>query len=590
MCSSKTFRLRIFVRFLLGLVVFMFDEVHCRTSDILKVELQDGGILVGRHLTSHNGRHVRAFMGIPYAEPPVGELRFKPPVPKAPWTGEKLVVRDSPICIQRDPFRRDQLIEGSEDCLYLNVYIPEKPRKSGPLPVMIFFHGGGWECGSGISAFYGPDFLMDHDVVYVSGNFRLGPLGFLSTETTDCPGNNGLKDQLLILKWVQNNIAAFGGNPNLVTIFGESAGGASVTYHMMSEKSKGLFHKGISQSGTYFNPWAQPAHKGVAASRAKRLAKMLDCDKPNWSETLNCLRKKSASDITATVYEFFEWDYDPMIPFPPVVEPDSPDAFLTALPRTEKLPHGFKLPWMAGATSEEGALKTAGLLNIPGLLDEFKQKFYEVLPIILNYDHHSKDVQRQITDRIDKFYFNGLHDYEKKNHQNLTNLITDGWFTAGLDEYLRLRVDALSKDKTSVGPTYVYLFDHKGAASFTEIFEGGKEDYYGVCHAEELQYLFPIGKELFVTSSPTNEDLQIREALQTMWVNFAWHSDPTPASSDLPKWNPTKTYPVDFVRIGNQDHENWQLLSFEKGLLQERVDFWNDLKPHIPANLFKDEL
>jgi len=110
---------------------------------------------------------------------------------------------------------------------------------------MVWFHGGGWQCGSGISSFYGPDYLMDFDIILVSANFRLGPLGFLSTETLDCPGNFGLKDQVEVLKWVKHNIEAFGGDPNNVTLFGESAGGASLTYHMVSEKSKGI-------SNTYF--------------------------------------------------------------------------------------------------------------------------------------------------------------------------------------------------------------------------------------------------------------------------------------------------------------------------------------------------
>lgn len=106
---------------------------------------------------------------------------------------------------------------------------------------MVFFHGGGFMCGAGTSAFYGPDHLLDHDIVYVGVNYRLGPLGFLSTGQKDCPGNNGLKDQRRALQWVQENIASFGGDPEQVTIFGESAGGASVTYHMMSPLSKGIY-------------------------------------------------------------------------------------------------------------------------------------------------------------------------------------------------------------------------------------------------------------------------------------------------------------------------------------------------------------
>lgn len=152
-----------------------------------------------------------------------------------------LVTHDAQICTQRNPFFGATEVVGSEDCLYINVYTPEKSSRkiSKPLPVLIFFHGGGWESGSGTSDLYGPDFLMDHEVIYVNGNYRLGPIGFLSTETLDCPGNFGLKDQLEILKWVQENIAAFGGDPKSVMLFGESAGGASITYHMMARQSKG---------------------------------------------------------------------------------------------------------------------------------------------------------------------------------------------------------------------------------------------------------------------------------------------------------------------------------------------------------------
>lgn len=195
-------------------------------------------------------------------------------------------------------------IEGSEDCLYLNVYTPHRPKTDGLLPVMIFFHGGGWECGSGISAFYGPDFFMDHDVILIGANFRLGPLGFMSTGKDDCPGNFGLKDQVMTLKWIQENIRAFGGDPNSVTVFGESAGGASATYHMMSPLSKGLFHRAISQSGTNLDPWAQPAHRGVAETRAKRLGEMMGCIEDG-DAMIECLRKVPAANITAAFYDFF---------------------------------------------------------------------------------------------------------------------------------------------------------------------------------------------------------------------------------------------------------------------------------------------
>lgn len=175
---------------------------------------------------------------------------------------------------------------------------------------MTFFHGGGWQCGSGTHEFYGPEYLLEHDVVLVVGNFRVGPLGFLSTGQEDCPGNNGLKDQVLILQWIQENVQHFGGDPNSVTVFGESAGGASGTYLMMSPLAKGLFHRVISQSGVNLDSWAAPAHKGVAAARAIRLAEIVGCKveksgKQRWSQLVKCLRSKSASAITEAFYDFF---------------------------------------------------------------------------------------------------------------------------------------------------------------------------------------------------------------------------------------------------------------------------------------------
>uniref|UniRef100_A0A1B0D937 Carboxylesterase type B domain-containing protein n=1 Tax=Phlebotomus papatasi TaxID=29031 RepID=A0A1B0D937_PHLPP len=207
-----------------------------------------------------------------------------------------------------------------------------------------------------------------------------------------------------------------------------------------------------------------------------------------------------------------------MIPFVPVVEPDHPEAFITKHPREEFDPHGLSLPWLSGVTMDEGALKTASLINLPELTDSLNENWDRALPISLNYDHHSMDRQKEITAAISEFYFANRKIIPETN-QNLTNLYSDAWFVAGFDEYLRIRLTK-SKGKR-VGPTFVYLFAHKGSASFTEIFKGGRENYYGVCHAEELQYLFPIGKELFISAIPTENDIKMRKLMTSLWVNFA---------------------------------------------------------------------
>lgn len=133
---------------------------------------------------------------------------------------------------------------------------PQTPKTKGPLPVMFYIHGGGFSLGNGGQVLFGPEFLLEEDVILVAGNYRLGALGFLTTFTDDFPGNNGLKDQALMLQWVRENIAQFGGDPNRVTIFGESAGAGSAGYHMLSPKTKALFHGAILQSGTPFEHWS----------------------------------------------------------------------------------------------------------------------------------------------------------------------------------------------------------------------------------------------------------------------------------------------------------------------------------------------
>lgn len=568
-----------------------------RTSERLKVTLPHGGSLVGRYLTSFSGRGILAFLGVPYAKPPVGELRFKAPLPFEAWNGDRLAILDAPLCTQRDPYRRDDAISGVEDCLQLNVYVPERIASEGPLPVMVFFHGGGWQCGSGTRGFYGPDFLLEHDVIYIGANFRLGPLGFLSTEQEDCPGNNGLKDQNLVLQWIQKNIASFGGDPGSVTVFGESAGGASGTYHMMSPLSEGLFHRVISQSGVNLDSWAQPTHKGVAKNRSIQLGEMLNCDQGRdgrFREMLDCLRKVSAEDVTKAFYGFFEWDTDPMIPFPPVVEPDLPGAFITKHPRDEYEPHALALPWMTGLTLDEGALKSASLINVPELRASLNEHWNRALPLSLNYDHHEDPYkQQEITEAINKFYFNDRK-LVKETEQNLTNLYSDAWFLAGMDEYLRIRLTKSNTVAGNVGPTYVYLFAQRTAASFTEIFEGGKEKYYGVCHAEELQFLFPIAKDLFVTAIPSPEELQVRKVITELWVNFARTGNPTPSYEDgglLPEWPTTDGFPLTYLRIGSPTIDGEPLFAVESGFFEERSAFWRRLRAHHPSeSSVKDEL
>ncbi|MBX9600534.1 MAG: carboxylesterase family protein [Bryobacteraceae bacterium] len=210
-----------------------------------------GGLVSGAMAPGGSG--VVVFKGIPYAAAPAGPLRFALPRPAQPWSGTRDASRFGPVCPQPPgPLRGAG--EVSEDCLNLNVWTPA-PNRGAKLPVMFWIHGGGFFGGTGST--YDGEALARKGVVVVTINYRLGPLGFLSHPelTAESPrrtsGNQGLHDQILALAWVRDNIAAFGGNPRNVTIFGESAGAASVCWLMTSPLAKGLFHKAISQSAAF---------------------------------------------------------------------------------------------------------------------------------------------------------------------------------------------------------------------------------------------------------------------------------------------------------------------------------------------------
>ena len=201
---------------------------------------------------------VVSFKGIPFAAPPVGELRWKPPQRPKNWTTPKECFEFSAACPQvpNKLYRgTPKNISMSEDCLYLNVWTP-KNAKSGKLPVMVWVHGGGNNSGSGHQPTYDGTNLARQGVVLVTINYRLGPFGFfshplLSSESeSGVSGNYGLMDQIHALRWVQENIIAFGGDPENVTIFGESAGGLNCTAMMISPQARGLFHRVVSQSAT----------------------------------------------------------------------------------------------------------------------------------------------------------------------------------------------------------------------------------------------------------------------------------------------------------------------------------------------------
>lgn len=261
----------------------------------------------------HQHHHVTAFLGIPYAIPP---KRYEPAKPMKPWQGTVNATFYGPACYQgyddawpgfRGSEQWNPNVDISEDCLFLNVWTPS-PRVSNNMAVMVWIFGGGFYSGCASLQLYDGAYLAaTQGVVVVSMNYRVGSFGFLALGGPDSPGNMGLLDQALALQWVQDSVHLFGGDPNTVTLFGESAGAVSIGLHILSPISKPLFTRVIFQSGSPLTPWAITTPE-EAGRRGMVLAQQLDCvENDNGlnntvTEILACLRTRDPVDILIHEY------------------------------------------------------------------------------------------------------------------------------------------------------------------------------------------------------------------------------------------------------------------------------------------------
>ncbi|XP_072492058.1 cocaine esterase-like isoform X2 [Notamacropus eugenii] len=285
----------------LGVLSILIQAPGHHADDLIRTT--ESGRIQGTQISIKEiDKGVNIFLGIPFAKPPVGALRFSPPQPPDSWSNVRDATSHPPACLQditllekMAKFTKMKILTtaNSEDCLYLNVYVPVHVKERAKLPVMVWIHGGGLTFGSA-SIYDGSILSASQNVVVVTIQYRLGVLGFFSTGDEYAPGNWGYLDQVAALKWVHKNIAHFGGDPDLVTIFGESAGGRSVSSHVLSPMSKGLFHRAIMESGVAI-------YAGFISSSSEKvvniIANLSACDRHNSSSMVQCLRNKSEDEI-----------------------------------------------------------------------------------------------------------------------------------------------------------------------------------------------------------------------------------------------------------------------------------------------------
>ncbi|XKL63134.1 hypothetical protein PGB90_005498 [Kerria lacca] len=469
------------------------------------------------------GKEYYSFLGIRYAKPPIGDLRFQPPVPIEKWNGILDAKNEGSPCIQYTNENID--IIGSEDCLFLNIHTPEAillllPSKIKiPKPVMVFIHGGAFVNGSGGSKTLGPDYLIIHDVVYVTLNYRLHSLGFLNLGISECSGNCGLKDQLLALKWIKENINQFGGDRNNITIFGESAGAISVHLHMLSPLSKGIFSKTIAQSGTALVSFSLNENP---TETAFKLGRELDFVGNDPKEFVEFLKNQSAENLlkaaekTQRLYcKELIGTASPLI-FAPSIEVIKNDAFLPDHPKN-LLKTAEPLPFLVGLNDKEGRL----IYSVQSLQEDFSIVIKQNIPC-----HYSKI--KELSDKVQKFYF-GDKPICSETDDEISNLYTDLYF---LNLY-----ESFQYITKSNFPVYIYEFSFYGKFNvFSQRFM--KNATTGASHADELPYLFYSNKFCKNISEIKEPEKTVINNICSMWTNFAKTGNPTDGMKDV-EWKPS---------------------------------------------------
>ncbi|KAH8285026.1 hypothetical protein KR054_004014 [Drosophila jambulina] len=529
------------------------------TLDKLTVCPPSVGCVKGANLKGYQSERFEAYMGIPYALPPIGDLRFSNPKVMPKLLGLYNATAPKMDCIQKNYLLPTPVIYGEEDCLYLNVYRPEV-RKT-VLPVMVYIHGGGFFGGSAGPGVTGPEYFMDTgEVILVTMAYRLGPFGkyihssyfertliylytfietgFLSTQDTAMPGNFGLKDQNLALRWVQRNIRFFGGDPQQVTIFGQSAGGVAAHMHLLSPRSRGLFQRVISMSGTANVPFAIAEEPLRQTRLLAEFAEVQGARNLSTAKLTRALRRVDARQLLDAGDGLKFWDVDHMTNFRPVVEQGgsaSSEAFFSVHPK-DILAAGRRpaIPLLLGTVPGEGAVRVVNIQGNETLRQSFNDRFDVLLQELMEFPpEFGQERLNQSTKLLVAEYFRGQHEVNEETVQGFMDLISDRGFKQPL--YNTIRQD-VCRDRH---PVYLYSFNYRGPLSYASAYTSANvTGKYGVVHCDDLLYLFrsPL---LFPDFQRNSTEAKVIHTLVDYFVQFAKTGKPrnveslTPCTTEL---------------------------------------------------------
>lgn len=455
---------------------------------------------------------VYTYLGIPYGKPPLGERRFRKPEPVDNWVTEFNASKYSASCWQFvDTFfpgfsgaeMWNPNTRMHEDCLYLNVWQPVsavKHRSTSSLAVMVWIYGGGFYSGTSSLAVYdGKVLASEYDVIVVSMNYRVGSLGFLAFGREDAPGNVGMLDQVMALEWVRDNIVYFGGDPNRVSLFGESAGAVSVSMHLLSPLSRNLFARAVMESGTANVNWGTMSAE-VAKTRGLRLADALRCpdDPNNLDAIIECLRVKEPDDIVDK-----EWVTTEICEFPwvPVIDGN----FLVETPLQSLERHNYKKTNMLlGSNSEEGSY-----FIIYHLTEDFRKEEDIYVPR-KRFEHEVKNLfnfSNSIGHQAIIFQYTDWEDPEDsaRTINSFDKSVGDYYFTCNVNNFAK----AYAKSGQTI---YMYYYTHRSS-------QNPWPKWMGVMHGDEISYVF--GEPLNPNIPYLQKERNLSKKIMQYWTNFA---------------------------------------------------------------------
>ncbi|CAB3410666.1 unnamed protein product [Caenorhabditis bovis] len=500
-----------------------------------------------------DGKFVNGFLGIPYAKPPIGELRFKKPVAHEVWTEPRDCFRFGLRAPQNDELIgqfMNHVGKSEAHCLNLNVFAPSWHSPSG-FPVMVFIHGGGFAVHS--SSNYGSVSVARNlcvkDVVVVTINYRLGLLGFMSTGDDVCRGNLGLWDQTMALEWVRDHIRCFGGDPTNVTIFGQSAGGASVDLLCLSPHSRDLFQRAIPMAGNgecYFAVRTAEQQAALTKEYARYLGWKDD-------DTVDLMRFFNAEplyklEMGLNPKRGFRHSQQGNLYFVPNF-----DGEFFPRPLDELRKEAPKKSLMTGTTKYEG-LFFVGLGAISRTHDGFK-RFARQIFKPCDYGGHADEIQRMVYD----YYMKGVN--PKNSHQMAHQIVKFlGDYSINYGTY------RLAKSMSDYGNTvYFYSFEHFNPHGFG-VFKW-MLPFLGATHCTELRYV--LGKGVISKFRPDERDKAMIETMTTFFTNFAKYGDPNPPGTQ--QWlphdpnEPFKHFKIDFDNCAmHDDYQDRRLLFWDE--------------------------